>query len=470
MVWLAYSAWRIFYFSSSNYTIHGTEALATDTKTSLIFLINTVTTTIVNATIEAWLQTIDLLTRPLNSTTILLTLVLIITSFMVTYSYLRRLRIKQKTSSLSISTNTHSRWGTQSLVIGLASIIFAIIPFWAAGLPIGLEFPWDRFMLAMMFGAALVFVGLLDNLVKTDRQKIIILSLAISLAIGRHFETANTFRRDWNNMQNFFWQLSWRMPDIEPGTMIITHELPHQYYSDNSLTAPLNWIYAPELNNSEMPFYMVYTKARLGSSLPNLSPDTPINFNYRALSFSGSTSQAIVIYFTNTTCLRVMDPILTNETVIPNLPYQLTNAIPLSDLNRIASTTTAPKKPPKALFGEEPQNNWCYYFEQAEISRQNKEWERVVELGNQAQTLGLVPYHPTERLPFLEAYAHQGNWKEAEKLTIEIHSADEQFVPGLCYTWQRINNDLGNDSEAQAAIAGLTTALDCDQVGTTPSP
>ena len=59
--------------------------------------------------------------------------------------------------------------------------------------------------------------------------------------------------------------MSWRMPALEKGTILISNDLPVTYYSDNSLTGPLNWIYSPP---GEMNVILYFASVRVGKTLP----------------------------------------------------------------------------------------------------------------------------------------------------------------------------------------------------------
>ena len=72
--------------------------------------------------------------------------------------------------------------------------------------------------------------------------------------------------------------MAWRMPALEPGTVLLTHELPLSYETDMGLTAPLNWIYAPEYAGGDLPYALLYTRTRLDRvSLPALEPGQPVS-------------------------------------------------------------------------------------------------------------------------------------------------------------------------------------------------
>ena len=119
----------------------------------------------------------------------------------------------------------------------------------------------------------LFIAGLLDLLFSKSRIKVYVVALLIALGIGQQFYNANDFRRDWARQQEIFWQMAWRIPALKPGTVILTNELPLNYETDMGLTAPLNWMYAPDYTRGDLPYALLYTRTRLdGASLPALEP------------------------------------------------------------------------------------------------------------------------------------------------------------------------------------------------------
>ncbi len=314
----------------------------------------------------------------------------------------------------------------------------------------------------MMLGGSLLFVGLLEYFLKTYRRKAVVLSLFAALAVGVQFNTANTYRRDWDNQRAFFWQLVWRAPGLEPGTALITHELPLKYVSDNSLIAPLNWTYAPDFRGAEMPYLMIYSTIRLnGEALPDLRPGTPISTSYRTRSFHGSTSQALVIHDPSPGCLRVLDARYTSSDVFPGLPYLLADAIPLSDLSRIQADVSLPANPPAALFGREPAHTWCYYFEKAELARQVGDWQEVARLEDLALANGFSPELLSEWLPFLEARAHIGDWNRAAQIAASAIAADETMRPVFCSALKRMSAEPDWKKKEGKQFENLMTNMEC---------
>src|SRR5262249_50503841 len=162
------------------------------------------------------------------------------------------------------------------------------------------------------------------------------------------------FRRDWARQQDIYWQMAWRIPVLQENTAILTDYVPIDYETDLSFTAPINWIYAPDVRRPDLPYAMLYTVERLGGcARPGLKPGPPIQLPYRSLTFRGGTSQAIVIYAPQNGCLRVLDPAFDLETY-SKFPTALAAAIPLSDPSRILADAPQPALP-SPPFDKEPE-------------------------------------------------------------------------------------------------------------------
>ena len=89
-------------------------------------------------------------------------------------------------------------------------------------------------------------------LIRNSRIKTYIFALLIALGIGQQFFNANIFRRDWAKQQEIYWQLAWRIPAMKPNTALLTDQLPIDYETDLSFTAPINWMYAPDYKRSTL--------------------------------------------------------------------------------------------------------------------------------------------------------------------------------------------------------------------------
>jgi hypothetical protein len=353
------------------------------------------------------------------------------------------------------------QWALPAILIGLFGLLVGGIPFWVTHLPIDLRFPWDRFTLAMNLGASLFLAGVLEGLVRHRTANIILLAALLGLAAGMHVQIANIYRREWNSQKAFFWQLVWRVPALQPGTTILSAELPFTYYSDNSLTAPLNWTYAPQQSSQQLPYLFFNIESRLGSTLTGFKKGHAIYEPYRAMSFSGSTSQTLAIYYNPPGCVKVVDPATDART--PQKPLYFTQVLALSDLSLIQTEANPPARPPAAYFGSQPEPDWCYYFEKADIARHAGDWQEVVRLGEQAFRLNtrLYEVNATELLPYIEGYAQTGDWKRARQLTEEAQRLTFRMQRILCDTWGRISQQASPTEDGRQVIDQVRSKLKC---------
>jgi hypothetical protein len=65
--------------------------------------------------------------------------------------------------------------------------------------------------------------------------------------------------------------------------------------------------------------------------------------------------------------------------------------------------------PPVMVFGSEPEHDWCFYYQKADLARQRGEWEQIPVLLKEALKNGYYPEDPLEWMPFLQASAILGD-------------------------------------------------------------
>ena len=413
---ILYLIWRVFIFAFPTYTPETLEELSANPLHSVLDLGNKVIQDIFTSGWRAWFSVFRFpsLTEFTSKSAILSWGIIFATAGFAIF-YLIKLHPEKKNHN---KRSKSTQWALQAMLVGGIALLFSGAPYWVSGLPVQLRFPWDRFTLSFMLGSAIFMVGFIDWLFRKRIQKIILISLIIGMASGANFDTGNTFRRDWMAHNDFFWQLTWRAPQLKPGTSILTHQLPLNYYSDNSLTAPLNWVYAPDNHNTEIPYYMGFTTVREGQSIPAFEDDLPIHQDYRSASFDSTTSKAMVIFYSPPGCLKIVDPSYNAD--FPIYPDRLKEAFPISHPAQIVRNPEQPAAPPQYIFGLEPEHTWCYYYQKADLARQFKDWDEVVAVGDEAFALKYYPEELTELYPFVEGYAKTGNWSRALVLIKDV--------------------------------------------------
>lgn len=346
-------------------------------------------------------------------------------------------------------------WG---IGIGVIAMLLSGGPYWLAGLDISLSFPASRFTMSFMFGVCLLIAGLFELL--PQRIRLALTVAIVALSAGRQVMIGDTFLRDWQSQKNLFWQMVWRAPALQPDTLVLMNE-ELSYYADNSISAAVNWIYAPDASADDIPFVLFYPTNRIGKSLPALEPDIPIRYSYIAGDFNGSTSQALAFYYDPPYCLRLLDPDLdSNNRFLPD--DSLMRAA--SALSNPARIQREPAASLPAFYGAEPPHGWCYYFQKAELARQFGAWDEVQRLAGAAFSLDEHFNNPVELFVFIEGYAHAGDWNEAIKLSKEARQVSKSYVdPLLCKLWKRIEAETASSEERIKSLNDIFELTGCGQ-------
>jgi len=447
LIWMLNAAWLVYYYKFGPYNSY--EVTATQSPNLFFFLTQSLDA-VWKAGLYIWGQVLVLTFSSLPAPVSLLTLGLIAVSFALLAPILLRSSQDQESQDRSLAISL--------MLIGLLGILLGRLPSLAAGLPLTLQSSYDRFMISMMIGGTSFILGLLEFFIKNPRVRILLLSALVALGIGQQFFNANIFRRDWQKQGEIYWQMAWRMPALQPGTVLLTHQMPIDYETDLSFTAPINWMYAPEYTRSDLPYMLLYTEKRLGgSTLTSLEKDAEINYPYRTVDFHGSTSNAVVIYMPRNGCLRVLDPARNDAEIYSRQPEVLTQAIPLSDPARILLDGASSAQP---MFFPEPEPGWCYYFTHVERSLQKGDVKQAASLADEAIANKYQPEDPTEWLLFIEAYARDGQLKQAENLSEVALAADPRLRKGVCTVWEQIQSSV-REGSANSSFESILLSFGC---------
>jgi hypothetical protein len=341
--------------------------------------------------------------------------------------------------------------------LGLFLLPFAGAPFWLTGLTISLAHPASRFTLPFMLAVSLILAGLLQFI--PSRFRYAALAVLVGLAAGRQFFWSVEYLRDWQAQKNLFWQMTWRAPGLKPDTVVLMNE-ELSLSADNSLSAPLNWIYAPNASADRIGYVLFYPTNRLEASLPSLQAGLPIEYDYIAGRFHGNTSQAVAFYFDPPACLRLLEPDIDSNNRFLPAESMMREASALSNADQVlvSNGSMMPE-----IYGPEPEHGWCYHFQKADLARQLGDWEQVVELGDRAFKLEDHPNNPVERFVFIEGYAHNGDWGLALKYSRESFRVSREYVgPLLCRLWDRIETETANDPERDEALSEAKEMFACN--------
>jgi len=316
------------------------------------------------------------------------------------------------------------------IFIGLLLFVASALPIWAIGKEVSTG-GWNvRFTLAPMFGASLMVVGLVLLFVRPAGQKWLF-GFLLMFSVATQIWILNVYRRDWMTQPEYYWQLYWRIPALQSDTAVLSFAYPSHFIThDLDATWAVNVLYHFKIQDGSMP-YMFITPEQEIYFQPNVVIKKPV----RNVVFNGNTSAAVaVLHQTETSCLRVLDVVYMYDPLLDEGSEKL---IPMSNLSRIIPDS-APVSPDTDIFGPEPAHTWCYFFEKADLARQLKDWNEVLDLYRQAQRPGFNPGYGAEYIPFIEAFAQTGDWQKAYDLTIAAEELTPRHKRMLCSNWVRL--------------------------------
>lgn len=328
-------------------------------------------------------------------------------------------------------------------LVGLLAFLLGALPAWAIGKEVTTGGWNDRFALAPMFGAGLMLVALVIWLARPAAQRWVYAFLLV-FSIAAQVWNVNVYRRDWQTQLDYYWQLYWRVPALQPGTAIFSLEQPSPsvtHYSDAGYAH--NVLYHYQTEDGTLPYWYFSRRFHF-----EYQPEMPIKYELRTLKFLGNTSNAVGVFHPPVGCVRVLDPVYLYDPLYTAGQEVL---IPVSNLSRILPDSSAGPPDPD-IFGSEPERNWCYYFEKADLARQQQDWDTILDLYHQAREQGLTPQYGAELIPFIEASAQTGDWKKAYDLTVEAKNTTSGLKKMLCSNWTRLAELPSADPQILAQV------------------
>ncbi len=443
LLWLPYAlfflvflVWRVFIFKFPSYRPVFFEEVMLDPVQSITNLLERIPKDFYVTSVGAWAKTfsisqISAFGRSASMLFWTLTIVTFIITCLFTFFRSNNNNFPQKKEKSNISI----------FFCGILLFIFAGALVWVLGFPLDIAFSWDRLTLAFIPAVAILFGALLNLPRNAKILPNIFFVFLITSAVGSHFMNGMQFKYDWEDFKDFQKQLLWRIPSLEKNTALVTDELTLKYFSDNSLTAAFNWVYSKDIQNYQLPYVIIFTKARLGGSLTSLDPGTRIFQKYRTNFFEGSTNQLILFYHLPPGCVHITDPDL--DILNPLIPKEIRPYVSLSRPDLINNNEDT-----NSVFFVDDHSidtSWCFYYQKASLAVQNHNWQEAVRLGDLAFEGNDYPNDASERLPFIEAYAMHGDWEKAINYSNQTIEISELYRPIVCRLWERINSTYNND-------------------------
>jgi hypothetical protein len=310
----------------------------------------------------------------------------------------------------SISDSTQSYDITnEALWLGLLTAIAGLIPIALVNREVA--FPaYSRYSLVSSVGVAIFLVALIHT-IRSHTVRYSFLGVLVLIATLTLHANSVKAARENALVKNFWWQVSWRIPQLGPRTTLIGNYPGGAIEEDYFIWGPANLIYYPDDDAPEG------IQPTIFATLLNKETVTKILLRERQVmddrknivTYPNYRNILILSQPSPKSCMHVINSLQPEFSSSESDSIRLVGAY--SEIEHVL-TDEASHTPPRIAFGTEPAHGWCYYYEQADLARQRGDWSQVMQLAQEASDKKLKPSDFIEWMPFLQAYALNGKTKE----------------------------------------------------------
>ncbi len=442
--------WRLFIFSGSRNSTDAVKLAGNylaDTRNMLFRIFFETGKDMLDTGIYAWfVKPYELISKAeYSNLTIAFGISLIVIALIFVYSRLVKINPNE------IFSRKHENFIRDLLVIGAISMLCAILPVVITGRNVDLTDAYKSYGLHPEAGVVMLVVGL--TLMLQPRFRKVILFILIGLSVMTQQLNADDWQRLWDYQRQTWWQLSWRAPDIQNDTMVMTY-FPDGYLlqQDYEIWGPVNLIYRPdpakapaiqsEVLNTDTAYDVLKKTVR-----DNFDRDIRLHRDFGNLLLMSLPSE--------NSCVHIIDGSLPVYSEHDSLIVRQVGTY--SKIDRIIPIGTSPKPSPR-IFGAEPAHTWCFYYQKASLARQTGNWDEISKLFDETQRLKLDASDQSEWIPFIEGLVNSGRVNDAKELYIseikgmgtmrfplcQTLAIDPKYPPAFKYDYQKVYEVLCN--------------------------
>jgi len=355
------------------------------------------------------------------------------------------------------ASNTESSLPPSAIWLGLAGVIFGLLPVVMANRFVIFK-AYSHYTLPASLAAVILVVGLIHSLASKKLQ-LILISLLIGIAALTHRGLAVKAANEQATVRNFWWQVYWRIPKIQEGTTLAVQYPAISYGEDTDIVwGPANFLYYPQPQPGidEIRYKLAGTTLDKTGIQNVLNESAKISKPYRSHTMFLNYRRVLVMNQPSAqSCVHVIDGhwVELSQYDTP----EITQMFPHSKISYALTENESNSTPLDFAFGTEPAHTWCFYYQKAELARQQGDWETIAELGDKANSLELTPNDLIEWTPFVQAYAYLGQSEKVEQLAAYFKN-DPFHNQQLCENLKRMNE---NGYPLQPAVQTKVNALFC---------
>jgi hypothetical protein len=314
------------------------------------------------------------------------------------------------------SSDAGKRPPLEMLVLGFLAAIIGLIPIVMVNREVAFPY-FSRYALISAPGVALFFAGGLAFLGKYWR--VVGFSILAGLALLLHQANSTRFAFETNALRQFWWQVSWRVPQLEKNTTLAAYWPVGEQQEDYFVWGPANLIYYPRKLNEKGMQPGVFAIIATNETVERVLARDRQQYDNRRTIITYANYRNILVFIQNqpSECVRAIDGTLPEISRWDTTRFK--QMAPFSEIEHIL--TDAPQQtPPLIVFGPEPEHTWCYYYEKASLARQSGDWEEVRRLGNEARAKDVFyTQNLIEWTPFIQAYAIAEDFESIEQISAQ---------------------------------------------------
>ncbi len=326
----------------------------------------------------------------------------------------------------------------EGLLLGGLTAIVGLLPVIMVNRQV--TFPvYSRYSLISSIGVAIFIVAALQ-LISWRWLRMSLMAVLCFIALLTHHANAVKFAQTTSATENFWWQVSWRVPQLAKNTTLVASYPNIVLEEDYFVWGPANLIYYPQKQKDKdiQPalFAITLNKDTVKKILAREGQD--FNNRRNIITYANARNILVLTQPTVNSCVHVIDGI--QPELSQNDPDLIRAVGAYSEIDHVL-VDEAPHTPPSLVFGPEPSRNWCFYYEQADLARQRGEWNQVLDIGEQAKGQGFEPVDLIEWMPFLQAYAVAGDVDRLVNLA-PIIATDPSVSMQACQSIKALPEDL----------------------------
>jgi hypothetical protein len=314
---------------------------------------------------------------------------------------------------------TNGNFTREALLLGLFIAVGGLIPI--AMVNRDVSFPsFSRYSLVSSAGVVILVSAML-MLVK---QHLIRNGLAVLLIFTSVLtQHANTFKAAYQTTltKDFWWQVSWRVPQFEKNTTLIATYPGVALEEDYFIWGPANLIYYPEKQNEQYIQPGLYAAILNQATVDKVLAKERQVYDKRKNIITYANYRNIVVMTQPglDSCVHVLDGMQPEYSSVESDFIREIGSY--SEIEHLLADGT-PHTPPTIVFGPEPAHGWCYYYEKASLARQTGNWDEVRRLGDEARSKNVFyTGNLIEWIPFIQAYAMIGDFERIDQISKMNH-------------------------------------------------